>query len=212
MKQTTIRDKQALERFREKAAFINESSADTPLNETRQQKQRRVEKLLASYADFVAYYFSHWATARCGQFHIQAANRLLSQPSIMAVMEWARAHAKSTHFNVMIPMWIKARGAMKVMVLVGKNEKNAATLLGDLQAELENNQKYLHDFGEQVKYGSWEEGRFATKDGCGFFALGRGQSPRGLRHRQHRPDYIVMDDVDDDELCRNPDRVRHLTE
>lgn len=212
MKPITIKDKKALERFRERIAFINESTADTPLNETREQKQRRIDKLLASYADFVAYYFPHWATAPCGQFHTKAAHRLLKESNIMAVMEWARAHAKSTHFNVMIPMWLKARGAMKVMVLVGKNEKNAATLLGDLQAELENNQKYRNDFGEQVKYGSWEEGRFATKDGCGFFALGRGQSPRGLRHRQHRPDYIVLDDVDDDELCRNPDRVRKLTE
>ena len=58
--------------------------------------------------------------------------------------------------------------------------------------------------------GSWEDGWFVTKNDCAFYALGRGQSPRGLRHRQYRPDYIVMDDVDDDELCRNPDRVNKM--
>ena len=41
---------------------------------------------------------------------------------------------------------------------------------------------------------------------------GRGQSPRGLRYRNQRPDYIVIDDIDDDELCQSPDRVTKLTD
>ncbi|MBQ6869360.1 MAG: hypothetical protein IJO17_02725, partial [Alistipes sp.] len=34
---------------------------------------------------------------------------------------------------------------------------------------------------------------------------------RGRRHREHRPDYVVIDDLDDDELVNNPDRVKRLT-
>ena len=97
------------------------------------------------------------------------------------------------------------------MVLVGKSEDNANTLLADIQAELQFNQRYIHDFGEQYNNGSWEEGEFVTKDGTAFFARGRGQSPRGLRYRSHRPDYIVIDDLDDDELCESPARVTRLT-
>ena len=41
--------------------------------------------------------------------------------------------------------------------------------------------------------------------------MSRGQSPRGLRDREYRPDYIVIDDLDDDELCRNEKRVKELT-
>ena len=44
-----------------------------------------------------------------------------------------------------------------------------------------------------------------------FLGCGRGQSPRGLRDREARPDYIVIDDLDDDELCKNEKRVRELT-
>ena len=98
------------------------------------------------------------------------------------------------------------------MVLVGKSEQGAQTLLSDVQAELEYNQRYIADFGKQVSSGSWEAGRFVTADGVAFFALGRGQSPRGLRHRSHRPDYIVIDDLDDDELVQNKDRVGKLTD
>ena len=40
-----------------------------------------------------------------------------------------------------------------------------------------------------------------------FIALGRGQSPRGIKKRGLRPNYIAVDDIDDDELVRNPRRV-----
>jgi predicted phage terminase large subunit-like protein len=122
---------------------------------------------------------------------------------------WARGHAKSTHFNIMIPLWLMIQDLKKplVMVLVGKSLDNAKTLISDIQAEFAENKLFIRDFGELIKFGNWEDGRFATTTGSAFFALGRGQSPRGLRHRSQRPNYIVMDDVDDDELCRNPRRV-----
>ncbi len=77
-------------------------------------------------------------------------------------------------------------------------------------AELQYNQRYIADFGEQYNAGSWEEGKFVTQSEVAFFARGRGQSPRGLRYRSHRPDYIVIDDLDDDELVESPARVSKL--
>lgn len=100
---------------------------------------------------------------------------------------------------------------INVMVIVGKSEDNADILLGDLQAELEFNCRYIEDFGVQKHTGSWESGEFVTSDNCAFFARGRGQSPRGLRYRDKRPDYIGIDDLDDDELCKNPARVLDMT-
>lgn len=98
------------------------------------------------------------------------------------------------------------------MVTVGKSEDAAVRLLGDLQAELEYNQRLIADFGEQKNIGSWLAGEFKTKGGAKFLAVGRGQSPRGLRDREARPDYIAIDDLDDDELCRNEKRVKELTD
>lgn len=130
------------------------------------------------------------------------------------MFKWARGQAKSTHMDVMIPMWLMAqkRREINVMVLVGKSEDAACTLLGDIQAELQYNKRYTHDFGTKYNAGAWQDGEFVTSDGVAFFARGRGQSPRGLRYRNRRPDYIVIDDLDDDELCENDSRVRKLTE
>ena len=98
------------------------------------------------------------------------------------------------------------------MVVVGKSEESAIGLLSDIQAELEFNQRIIADFGEQKAVGNWQEGQFVTQSDVAFFARGRGQSPRGLRYKEARPDYIVIDDLDDDELCRNEKRVKDLTD
>ena len=71
------------------------------------------------------------------------------------------------------------------MVLVGKSQDNANTLLADIQAELEYNQRYINDFGKQKNAGNWTERQFVTQDDCAFFARGRGQSPRGLRYKDN---------------------------
>lgn len=186
-------------------------------SETPAAKRARVQRLLSDYNAFVLHYFPHYVTNKdtgkttpCAKFHVDAANKVLKNKNLKGVFKWARGHAKSTHFDIFIPLWLKALGQLHVMVLVGKSEINANTLLSDVQAELQFNQRYIADFGEQYNFGSWQDGEFITKDGTAFFARGRGQSPRGLRYRSNRPDYIVIDDLDDDELCENEARVKKL--
>ena len=182
------------------------------LPETPSQKSLRIEKLLKNYGEFCEYYFPHYVKCETADFQLRAANKIRKTKNLKGVFKWARGHAKSTHFDIFIPLWLKALVELNVMVLVGKSETNAITLLSDLQAELKANQRYINDFGVQVKAGSWEEGEFVTNDNCAFFARGRGQSPRGLRFRDKRPDYIVIDDLDDDELVQNEARVNKLVD
>ncbi len=182
---------------------------DTP--EVREDRRLRARR---DYQFFVETYFPHLATSKCGKFHLDAANYLLKHNDTRALFEWARGHAKSSHLSLLIPLWLKIQKprGMSVMVLVSKSEDMATRLLSDLQAELQHNQAFIADYGEQVKSGSWAEGEFHTSDGCLFVALGRGQSPRGLKDRGKRPDYIVIDDIDDDVLIRNPRRVGDVLE
>lgn len=208
----------ARERWRRWCDTVQSNTA-VNFYETPADKQERIERARRDYAFFVRYYFPHYitdsktgATTECAPFHIKAANRVKKNRNLRAAGKWARGHAKSTHFDIFIPMWLKCQETreINVMVLVGKSEDNAITLLSDIQAEFQYNQRYINDFGPQYSAGSWEAGHFVTMDGTAFFARGRGQSPRGLRYRGHRPDYIVIDDIDDDELCRSLRRVREL--
>ncbi len=182
--------------------------------ETREQQNRRIERARRDYAFFVSTYFPDIARSPCGRFQTAAASHILASPNTRAVFEWARGHAKSTHMGVFVPLWLKIQRERQfhTMVLVSKSEESADKLLSDLQSELAYNELYIRDFGHQIKAGSWAEGAFITTDGCFFAALGRGQSPRGIKNSGRRPDYIVIDDIDDDELVRNPKRVGQAAE
>lgn len=208
----------AQERWKQHCETVQSATA-VNISETQAQRLARIRRLRSDYAAFVDYYFPHWTVnpetgkaTPCAPFHVSAANAILKDRNIKAAFQWHRGAAKSTNMDVFVPMWLIAQEhrEINVMVLVGKSEDNAKTLLGDIQAELQYNQRYIHDFGEQYNAGSWEEGEFVTRSEVAFFARGRGQSPRGLRYRSHRPDYVIVDDLDDDELVESPDRVNKL--
>lgn len=189
--------------------------------ESKATQLQRIARARKDYAYFVEYYFPHYVTDEStgviipsAKFHIDAAEKILKEKNIRAVFKWPRGHAKSTHMGIFIPLWLKCQKVRQIntMVLAGKSEDDAIQLLGDVQAELQFNKRYINDFGRQYNSGRWTEGKFVTSDGCFFTALGRGQSPRGLRERSHRPDYILIDDLDDDEIVENEKRIRKATE
>lgn len=196
------------------------------VRETAVEKERRIRRLQKDYAAFCEYYFPHFLQQRdkvTGEvvrivhnapFHNAAALKVKNTPNLKAVFKWPRGHAKSTHMDIFTPLWLmfQPKRLINFMVVVGKSEDSANRLLGDIQAELGYNKRIIADYGKQMSMGDWTEGEFTTKDGVHFLACGRGQSPRGLRKREARPDYIVIDDLDDDELCRNPRRVREMTD
>lgn len=200
-------NKDILQRWYDRISWIR--SASFSKQETRDEKDARIARARKDYDYFVSEYFPHLARKKNGKFQTQAANFLLKITMIRALFEWARGHAKSSHLSLLIPLWLKIQEPreINVMVLVSKSQDAAIGLLSDLQAELQYNERYIADFGVQVKNGDWAEGKFRTTDGCMFIALGRGQSPRGLKNRGRRPDYIVIDDIDDDEIIGNSKRV-----
>lgn len=252
---TAAEKKKAYELWRERCRQV-QSITDTSFlaPETPAQREQRIKRLLANYAAFCEFYFPHFLqlrdkvtgevirTIHNAPFHNAAAQKVRSTPNLKAVFKWPRGHAKSTHFDIFMPLWLMFQGSynfrasrtqngacssyaeaqpkikqssrlLNFMVVVGKSEDSADRLLGDIQAELEFNQRLIADFGAQKPpQGDWQDGEFKAQNGVKFLAVGRGQSPRGLRDREARPDYIVIDDLDDDELCRNEKRVRELTD
>lgn len=224
---TQLEKKLVYERWKEHCKEVQSLTELSSLaNETPAQKNKRIARLQKDYAAFCEYYFPHFLTLRdqtSGEvlrtvhnapFHNAAALKVKNTPNLKAVFKWPRGHAKSTHFDIFLPLWLifQPKRLINFMVLVGKSEDSAKRLLSDIQAELEFNQRIIADFGGQKNLGHWQEGEFTSQSGVNFLACGRGQSPRGLRERESRPDYIVIDDLDDDELCRNEKRVKELTD
>lgn len=192
--------------------FVNEYEAT-------KDRQNRISKAKADYNYYVQTYFPHYTFDKstgkntdCADFHIKWANAVKKDPSFLGVAEWPREHAKSVHNDIFIPIWLWICGQLDGVLLAGKNNDDACVLLGDVQAEFQFNQRLKADFGDQYNAGDWEEGDFVLKDNSYFMAIGRGQSPRGIRKGAKRPNVGLIDDIDDDEIVNNQDRVSGVVE
>ena len=123
------------------------------------------------------------------------------------VRAWSRELAKSARAMMEIIKLALTRRVRNVL-LISNSQDNAQRLLLPFMANLEENQRIIQDYGTQKKPGAWETGEFTCQSGCSFRAIGAGQSPRGTRNKNFRPDCILIDDIDTDEECRNPERIK----
>lgn len=198
-----------LQAYQDWLILCEQIRAKTPIiHESNEQKNNRIIVLKQDFNAFCKYYFPHYLDSAFAWFHLKAADDISKDNNIFAVLEWPREHAKSVFADIFIPMFLYAREELSGMVVASANADKAKGLLSDLQAEFTSNGRWINDYGELAKTGDWAEGAFATKDGIGFWALGRGQSPRGIRKAAKRPNYAVVDDIDDKVIVRNPQRVK----
>lgn len=198
--------------YQEWMEFCKQVQNTTAVNlvETIKEKNTRIVRGKKEYNFFVKTYFPLYADYDCADFHIDFANACLKDPNFFGIAEWPREHAKSVHIDIIIPMWLIAHNELTGMILMGKNENDACNLLADVQAQLQFNELFAHDYGEQYNFGSWESGDFTTKGGIRFAAYGRNQTPRGARKNEKRPNYGAIDDIDDDEIVHNQKRVKKV--
>jgi hypothetical protein len=201
-------------------------SASVDLSETIAARQKRMQRLEANPEEWIKYYFPRFANAESAPFHIKATNRIINNPEWYEVRSWSRELAKSvrTMFETLYLVLVghpaenhgtpvtnvpnvPTRLKKKYLLLISNNESNAIKLLAPYRVNLESNKRLIADYGVQETPGKWGDGEFTTLNGAGFKALGAGQSPRGTRNEEIRPDIIVFDDIDTDEDCRNTEII-----
>lgn len=209
MRRKTTADKKALERYLSTLDTIR-ASGRVPVAETQAERQARIQRLLKDPIAFAEHYFPHYCTCPCAPFHDEFARWVARDVSWTGFCEWPRGHAKSVWCDIIIPIWLWARGEPMYLVIVGSSYDRAKALLSDTQAEFEANDALIADFGDQRMAGSWEDGYFVTKGGFVGQAIGMGQSVRGLRKQALRPTYIVVDDIETKDLVKNEKRQREM--
>lgn len=190
--------------------FRENTRRATPIdiNETAVDKAKRIKALEADDEAWFAYYFPNFYTSEPADFHKKSTKLVMSNMELYLVRSWSRELAKSAR-TMMETLKLSLTGKKKNVLLVSNSYDNAVRLLLPYKNILESNQRIINDYGEQESIGKWENGEFTTKQGVSFRALGAGQSPRGTRNDANRPDLILIDDIDTDEECRNPERIRN---
>lgn len=182
------------------------------INETPSERRQKRTRLERHYVQWFEYFFPQYATVECAWFHKKMARILIDNDVCSLLGEIYRSGAKSVHLDLGIPMYLYVTGKLKFMLLVGQTEPKAKKLISDIQSQLTHNLRFIHYYGNKFKFGDWADGDFTTTDGAKFIAISAGQSPRGLREANQRPDYIVIDDVDTIQRCNNDRLSKRLFE
>lgn len=191
-----------IESFEELVDMIKSSTGIDPF-ESAGDKSKRIKKLLGNYEAFSNYYFPEYCFAPFAHFHKNIQRDIYEKPNNIDLEQLARGFAKSTHYGLFLPLFIKFNGKLNGMIVGSYNETMAAEKLADLQANLQSNQRIIADFGEQMSWGNWEDGMFKTRDDVAFYAFGKKQSPRGVRFKWKRPNYGLVDDLNDARQLKN---------
>lgn len=205
-----LKDRQALnewDKFRKQV----ERSTYVDMSETPVLQKKRIAQLERNHEDWFKYYFPMYAKNESANFHKAATKRWMENERIYEVRAWSRELAKSTR-SMMEDIKLMLTQKAKFKIQVSSSYDKACSLLQPYMINLESNQRIINDYGEQKKIGSWEAGFFVTKNGCGFVAIGAGQSPRGLKLEDFRPDILDIDDIDTDEDCRNAKIIKQKWE
>lgn len=136
-------------------------------------------------------------------FHRELVD-LYETESLIAVAA-PRGHAKSTITSFFYLIHVALYVKKKNIVIVSETEEAAKTFLRRIKDELETNKLILWLFGSQ-KSDKWSETQARLSNGVMFHAKGRGAQLRGLIEGNRRPDLIVLDDIEDEELVRSQTR------
>lgn len=117
-----------------------------------------------------------------------------------------RNHAKSTaitHTSVVAQICFRV---VRHVLIVSDTESQAADFLGDIKREFLENELLREEFAPAViETDSNTEFVFEFADGhwVRIIAKGSGQKLRGMKHNHTRPDYVVCDDLENDDNVAN---------
>ena len=146
-----------------------------------------------------------------GRYPLTAADtKMISRlPGTRRAVAAPRGHAKSTNLTFKGTMHSTLYGYKHYPIIISDSSEQAEGFLDNIRVEFEENTAILEDFGPLA--GSvWRSNVLVTKTNIKIEAIGSGKKIRGRKHRNWRPDLIILDDVENDENVRTPEQRSKL--
>jgi len=200
-----------------------------------EKQQRRLKRAAADPLYFCRTYLPHYFSHVPAPFHYELVKLLETRPLsegtgetpklpkansgatrraaptvvVPAVVAAPREFAKTTVCTfgyVLHQICFKQR---HFIIIASDTEDLASDLTGYLYLELLYNERLQQDFGELVKSNRAVDD-FVTANDIRVKSRGRGQRLRGLKHKQWRPDLVILDDLENDINVRNPEIVQQI--
>ncbi len=198
-----------------KSRFIKDSEKiieklladNTPLDESK--KNERIEKAKNDILYFANTYLPHYAD--CTQFpdfYHYINNEYSSSNSITIPFCYAapRGFAKSVYFlfRVIHSICYKTNN---FIIYVSANDDLAKDFVDFVRLEISDNERIKKDFNISFQIG--KKSSFLA-NGVRVFSRSKGQMVRGFRFRNHRPDLVIIDDIEKDADAESPAIVKKI--
>ena len=155
------------------------------------------------------FFFSHYFTDPTPEFHRDLMGKIFSGKNEFRAAP--RGFSKTSLIQVCIS-FIVAHSKKKFILLIEKTFTEAGEVLDGIRTEFADNNKIKAIYGNIIgkQTGSDAKDKDAEADMLlnGVRLRGKGwDAPlRGLKHRNNRPDLIVLDDIETDEHINNPEQ------
>ena len=159
------------------------------------------------------YVFPHHFRMDTPKFHVKIL--VESMKHRFFAVAAPRGSAKSTLLTFLKPIHAIAFKKKRFILICSNTFSKASGALEGIKSELKDNPT-MKLYKIKLRKDAEGDSIFRHPDGfeCRVLCKGAEQlgSVRGEKFGAYRPDLILVDDLEDDELCRNPDRRRELKE
>ncbi|GIW70336.1 MAG: hypothetical protein KatS3mg101_1083 [Patescibacteria group bacterium] len=158
-------------------------------------------EMAKTFIGFKIIYLPHYLTLKPPSFEPEL-NALFENWKIkfLSIVGF-RGSAKSTNASLALPLWAALEGKAKFIVIIRDTDVQAKLDIANIRHELEDNEVLIMDYGDQSKGISkakeWTQHNLLLSNGTRIMSRSRGQRIRGLRHRQYRPDLVIIDDPEE---------------
>lgn len=164
---------------------------------------------------FARTYFPHYVKGAESVFHTwfyDTVPGLIDAPAGKLVnISAPRGEAKSTLGTQLLALWCILTGRKRFIPIVMDSWDQAAAMLEAVKTELTDNPRLQMDFPDETGAGRvWNAGVILTRGNVKLQAFGSGKKMRGLRHGPHRPDLVMLDDIENDEQVRSLEQRNKL--
>ena len=138
------------------------------------------------------------------------ARAISRMPGCRRAVAAPRGHAKSTTLTFKGTMHAVLYGYKHYPIILSDSSDQAEGFLENIRVEFEENGLIREDFGD-LQGKVWRNNVILTASGIKVEAIGSGKKIRGRKHRNWRPDLLVLDDIENDENVRTPEQRLKLS-
>jgi predicted phage terminase large subunit-like protein len=195
-------------------AAIDANVDGFPADEAERHARRARALSPEGFRFFCETYFPHYLTKPPSRLHLHLFEDLpamLTQDAAAGRKGHRKARiaprgaAKSTIATQLFTLWCALRGQKRFIIIGMDTYEQAALMVEAIKVEIESNPRLAYDYPDFSGAGRrWREGEIVTRNRVMILGAGARQALRGKRFGPHRPDLVILDDIENDVNVESP--------